>query len=694
MDPNKLAEIFSNTREMERLVMAIHRIESAVVSISEKMGVVGSKVPEALKNAQEGIEGLDGALKNAKEKLDSLTDSSEAAFSAWEKFGQRARGVLQMLGYESMSVTQQLDKMSHTVAGLQADPKSMLMRAIHSMPFGGFVEAALRSQFRQDEFATAGRQAMMQFQGTGALSANQIRSLGANVGKQMMDLEEAHLGRKEDIAAVFSSMVEGGLKAEDTVKKVSFTVAGFGDTIANASLGLDKAFQLSAGTSMTFANQLRRDTNVGLTQSVDLVKTLGMASQATGMNMQAFTNTILQTTSALRVQGGDARDLAVAYLNIQKSFATATGMNEKSTRIAAWTAQAVQGSSSFVAGLGEDMHGHIGRQVATQILGKKRAEQMTHPQILNAMATGFQFEKGTKGIDESHFQRIVIEQVWKGLGNLSADEKALFLRKKGADPIFAQALLEADKRKNGMFDDKALTAAEVAHREKLEQAKDNEPLKEGTFDKMTKDLMNVMNAVGELLATLLSSIVRVLAGGFETLYRVFAGDWDVSQAAKRFGALLSDVGADFGKAGKRLGERAKAFGEGVTLPGLSVLKFGEVTEGEFSFLPDVSQTEKELQVRQMVDNSFIEQALAKKWNRGTEYITRKRKEMHERTEYWRKSKSVKTPVEALNRALSEGDNNYTPISSEEYKVQLHEAAKKLKFTIVIEGDDSKEVPLQ
>lgn len=550
MDPEKLASIFADEEAMRRMVESINRIGLAIGVIGERAEGSGDAVKLALGKAEEAFFGVKSAAGEAKEVLADLYAESEASMSSLDKLFQRfgAGTMTARQGIEGLGkVMQQLGRDNDANSGFAGD-------ALSKIPYvGPLLQMALDSEFREDKFRTAGRKAVLNMQRSDVLNPEQVKTTGAAIGADMKRLEESFLATRQEVQGVWQAYSEGGFKAVDMTKAVSFEVKGFGDTVATASLGLDKAFHLAAGSSAKFAETLTRSTNASLVDSVGLVKELGLAAHATGQSTEGFISTILQASSALRVQGGDARDLANTYFSLQGAIAKAMPTGTSAQRVSELTAGALSGLSSFAGNLPMGIKALVGQAIAKNDLG----DSISDIEAIREMELGFHGKLGARGKD---FSKTVAErtfQMFRGEGITSNSDMFMALTQAaGMTPQLADILV----RNQGQLTGKGADEAAKAFQDQIKQAQDLQPLNVGEYERMMEELKQAMQAIGQATIQLLSYIATTLVSGFRYITQEgyssedFKSDTDkasarfydsVVKASSKTGTVLGDV---FGKA--------------------------------------------------------------------------------------------------------------------------------------------------
>lgn len=562
MDPNRLAEIFSDQRQLERIAEAIFKIEQSVSSLARVTEGASRTVRDGVESVEKGVEGVKKQVDNVERDISDLVDISELATSSIDNAFQKLSNISQRLGLDKVikdlgDIEKLAGNIGKSMASMQREGgvESAAKEALKSIPMGGFLMMALQSSMRQDIFDTAGRSTALKFEQNGASSADTIRSRGAQLGHRSMMLDEANYAEAGELNKSFGTLADKGIKIDDAFAKATVTVKGFGYTIGETALGLDKAFQAAAGTSAALASQLTQETNKSLDESLSLVREMGLAAHATGRSFESFAGIMTQVTGALRVQGGSLHDIEAAYMNIQKGFNGMFGNDPKMKyRADNLTAGAVSGLGAMVTGADVGMQAHIAEAVGKR-LGIDTSG-MSDVDLVNNMRTGFQREGGAS--NEDFMKSSIIEQ-WNAIDGTSAEREFYFREQRGVPPELAMALRMAQDSGGNLFDDTDLNKAIGASAQQL-QEDPKSPLSMGKFEEVMKDVMNVMNAVGEVIGSLLTGILRVLMATAEVGYKTLHGNMSFDEGAERLGNTIGEVFSGVNKAGLHAGETIRKTG--------------------------------------------------------------------------------------------------------------------------------------
>lgn len=539
---DRLAEIFSDNRRMMAIEKAIHNISEAIEALARKAGALGDASVAGLDKTKDALEGASDGLKNLADELGNVSKETEKVFSNWENSMMRLQGLIG-------TTAQSFVNLGQTMRNVQTQGgQAAIDTVLQSLPPGlaNFVEIGIGAAKRNFEFDAAGRRGTMAFAGNSFQTKDEMMTRGGALGAQMKSLEEmpgGSIASKQEVEAVYAAMAAGGAKVDLAFKELKHNVEGFPQSFAGLSLATDKAFGLAAGASMQFSSELTKNTGGALEDTVGLVRDLGLASHATGLSMEQFVGSILHVTSALRMQGSDAKSLASTLVNMNDAFAKMTGLDVKSTRVGDLGQMALGQLGGWVSSLSDGLKGWLGQEIGMKMTGR----QFSKIGGLMGMETGFMFDGAKPGQD---FATTTAGATYGRFANKFQDNDELYMaltRAAGMDKLLARFMIETHGEgfTPGKFDEKR-----KMYEDQMKEAKNMQPLTNSTFETLMKQLQTIVNVFGDLEIRLLSALLHAVLGGFDALLRVTKGDFD---ALGDFRYTMGLEGDKIFEAGKRLG---------------------------------------------------------------------------------------------------------------------------------------------
>src|SRR5688572_25173883 len=234
MDPQKLADVFYDDRLMANVIETISKIDAGVTRIADRLSVTTEKTDRLLGTTTQGIKTINEQLEQSQKHFEDLDALTEKTIGRWERLGQVMKGAFDQAAMGAQ-------KLGEHMIRLQTNPETTVMQGVRSVPYvGPFLELMVNAQRRVTQAEASGRSALMGFEKTGTMSPEFIREQGNVIGRQMLDLEERFLATRQEVGAVFNAFAEGGVKVQSVLKDAGFSVKGFGTTVSEVSLGIDK----------------------------------------------------------------------------------------------------------------------------------------------------------------------------------------------------------------------------------------------------------------------------------------------------------------------------------------------------------------------------------------------------------------------------------------------------------------------
>ena len=399
------------------------------------------------------------------------------------------------------------------------------------LPFGGILGVMLFGRMQEAEYFSKAQQAGQVLQRSGQLGGRIIGQLTADI----RTLEQTIPGIAQNFMAANSAIAEMGFTGHDAATSIDQGLDGARDTVLNLTVAMDRFFEVGAGESAKFAAQIAQNTNGSLKESVELVRDIGLAVQDTGISFNVMLGSIMQVTSALRLQTNEleeAKDIATAIQQAQAGF-RAEGIADQ--RAGALAAAGLQG----IAGALNNMR--IGLKA---VIG----ERMTQGRVTGLGAVR-QFETGMRSMEENpqFFRRAISEiirmshqeargdvniqyEVLKQLFNLTAEQ--------------AQTLLAIQTAtKEGL----PLEKATEQNMDALTKAFRDEGLKQSVFKQMINRLIQVVAKVGASLLDVIVSGLEMLVASVTYLAKFLTMGTTTTEAAA-FDRLVLQGGNRVGRA--------------------------------------------------------------------------------------------------------------------------------------------------
>lgn len=473
----------------------------------------GDDIGEALRNPFES--GLRAAEVFKDKVKRSVKDASDYAKREFQAMGEVQRRELGRLGRQiDERALRGRDRAGGFLTGLQ----QLTSTVFAGLPFGGILGVMLFGRMQEAEFFSKAQQASQVLQRAGALGSQITRQLAGDI----RSLEQTIPGITSNFLAANSAFAEMGFTGRDAAQSIDQDLLGARDTVLNLTVAMDKFFEAGEGRSAQLATEIARNTNGSLRESVELVRDIGLAVQDTGMSFGGMLGSVLQVTSALRLQTNELEESRSIAENIQKAQAGFQAQGMTTQRAGALATAGLQG----VAGALNNMQ--IGLK---SVMGERLGARMG--QDVRGLDAVMQFETGFRGQADSQFFQRSIEEVINLSTELGKGDparqyqvlKSLF----GMNAEQAQTLMAIQKSaQDGMPIEKAAEK----HMDSLNKAFKDEALKQSVFKTMINRLIQVVAKVGSSLLDVLVTGLEMLVASVTYLTKyVTVGTTDSEQAA-------------------------------------------------------------------------------------------------------------------------------------------------------------------
>lgn len=476
LDPVKLQLM---AEQLERVTGNLDRLATQLDDVADRAEKGAKGISKAFKDA------LDP--KDAEKAMKMMVDTTK---SSWQNFiTQTKAGIAEMAKLSSEAYGTAADKVKKTDNMVNDMMRSV--GGLEGMPFGGIIGLMMFGKWKEQEFAARGHAIAQQFENVGSVG----RKTGAQIGQYARSLGVS-LGRDVtgELAQVVSGFSAAGVGAEAWQQQADFAVRGVRNNLVGITHGLDMMFEAAAGTSAKQASQMFINTNSTLKDMVTLTRDIGLAAKEVGMNFQSLSGSIVQATSALRMQQVDARELADTFVTIQQGF---QGQGMSRQRAGMMAEAGLGGIAQGLKGMSLGLMGYLGEQIS--------GGRYTGPQA------SVMFQRGMRGdTAQGEFFGKSIEELLRITAEMAEGDELkqdFALQQLGFSQEAAQAMLEIQKNgaKSGSIAEEA-----AKNQGRLAKAMSDEALKTNTF---TQEIAKIRDAMAQIGA----SLVTILMNGFDMI---------------------------------------------------------------------------------------------------------------------------------------------------------------------------------
>lgn len=236
---------------------------------------------------------------------------------------------------------------------------SSLMSLLPTMgSLGGLLGLIISGKVEDAKFAAIGQISKQAFDTVGGASAE--------FGKRMVglsrDLSKAAMINVEDLAAVSTAFAQTGVRASAAQAKIEGFSNEAGNDLMAASLSMDKALELPAGTMVKLSGTMAQMFNTSAKESFITLTNIGHAAMDAGGNMTTFMQQAMDAASALRLL--NANGLQVADMQYKLMQTTMGHLGPGSAVFAQqYAAAGAASAAQSIGGLGVGLSAIVGEKL-------------------------------------------------------------------------------------------------------------------------------------------------------------------------------------------------------------------------------------------------------------------------------------------------------------------------------------------
>lgn len=354
---------------------------------------------------------------------------------------------------------------------------------------GGLLGLMISGKVEDAKFDAVGAVAQQAFDRVGGASD----AFKQRITNTSRSLSAASMANIEDLSNVAAAFASTGVSAEEAQQRIQGFSSVAGRDVIAASLAMDKSLELPAGTMAKLSGTMAGFGNTDAATAIVALNKVGQAARESKMDMVAFTQSTMETSSALRFLNANLEGIGAAQLGMSKNMMTG-GADKKFAQqyAAAGTGAAMQA----IPGMSIGMSSVIGQRMG---MGD------------NPLDAWYQLQGGDPNKMGKNNQRKP-EEIAMELGRL-AEEKApgnraaqvhMLMQLTGTSKQGADAMLDMEEAmKKGAEPTKNQMA-------KLNDAFRSETEKISAIETLLKEIKNHMNNIGSGMLTLIVSSLKVL----------------------------------------------------------------------------------------------------------------------------------------------------------------------------------------
>lgn len=530
-------------------------------------------VKEALEAHSAGVQYLSKSYDDfVQQSMSSLNSFNESIKTSSSTFGKVSTRVNELLNSSVLVKTQKKKKPPDIFSKISAWSKKQgitgkvnsFMGKTHipkpGMLAGGSIMLMLEGFLQEDKLRKEAGEVYNILIESFDLATRKMVQKGADIIASLQTKLYRFYGiAKEEAQAVAKQFVSGGLGAEifesAGVEFVHEESGSLGNDFVTFSLGLDKMFSLSGGTSAQRMVSYMEDFGLTLEEAKDTTYDLMMAGQSSGIGTMQFAKNVETSAGALKDLGLNINQVIGLASELQDSFEKMGVPKNFAGR------QAARGLQAIAQTIG-NLSGGLLYFVAEQMTG------VTGPEGVYKFQDYVSRIKNGDPDELMKFALKMVESVEKGIGRADA---AYVIE--GLKQIFpslgtegARSMLEIAKKYREGDIAGAKKSAESA--EEFKQSFMTERKSQSAFDREMTRISTSMKDVGSAMLGIAMNILSILVSGIEWLKSWFSGGDKAREAAgRKFDSALSGIKGNIGN----LWNSLKGAGTGLANLGMDFL---------------------------------------------------------------------------------------------------------------------------
>lgn len=542
MDPEQIRQL---VEEMQRLNQFVDQTRQGLGEVFENLETEGLDAFRRLREAwgQTVASGMDDAE-------DTFHDVSESSVE-WlrrllnRNFDQALSHYRQQAGEILRSIDDRALRGRDRAGGFFEGLKRLNDTVLAGLPFGGILGVMLFGRMQEQEYYTKAQQAFQVLQRSGDYSRGAVRASGDEIRRLSQSIPEI----AGYVAAANNALATLGFTGADAAARVNQSFEGAASNVRNMSIAMDVFFEIGQGSAMKLAATIAQNTNGSLRESVELVRDIGLSVQGTGISFDSMLGSVMQVTSALRLQTnelGEARNIAETIQKAQAGFGL-QGLSAQ--RAGAIAASGIQGVAQALTSMDIGLKAVMG-------------QRMGGGQGLDAI---MRFEQGFRGDQNSQFFERSVTEILKlskeiGRGDPAAQYhvlKQLF----GLSAEQAQTLMAIQSATD---QNTPISKAVKDNSSQLTKAFKDEALKQTTFRVLINKLIQVVGRIGSALLDVIGTGLEILISSIVYYGKYMTSGVSEAETAAFEGLMLEtgpNVTRGFDHLGSALASAAETLGD-------------------------------------------------------------------------------------------------------------------------------------
>lgn len=310
-----LIKSLSDEKQVAKFLKNIENIDRSIATMMARFS--NAKMPnkddidKTFKSVNTGLDSVDTKLKDI--EAGSLQDFSNTLSGIGNRFNE-------LVTTSMVHVSQAIE-----------NPKRMIDDLLDKVPFGlGLIAKMMMDlKYNEEEVNKIGRQSVLVFQGIDNLSANQVSTVGNGLAERWRGLAARNIASVEEFSTSFRMLAAEGVNLSTALAPADVGIKGFGDTLGEVAVALDKTFNLGSGTAAKAIGEIAKSGPGGALDAAKQIMEIGEAARSAGTSMGFLLTQSQNAATSLRMQSSNTADLARAYAAMEQIASKSMGMDAK-----------------------------------------------------------------------------------------------------------------------------------------------------------------------------------------------------------------------------------------------------------------------------------------------------------------------------------------------------------------------------
>lgn len=232
---------------------------------------------------------------------------------------------------------------------------------------GGILGLLLHGTSKEYEWRAVGARISQQFEQLG----EHTTKFGGQFQSMARTMIVNNIATEQELINVTGAMADMNVKSKEMMQTVSGLGKGF-DNLLGYAIGIDKTFELAAGTTAKLAGSLSKGFGSSARESIDYLRDMSKYASDMGINFGSLSNMIVEASSAVRLMGLNMKDVGGYGLGFTKQMLGKFGPG-RSAEAQEYAAGGFQSMMRGIGGMSIGMQAVIGEKIDSSKSGLEAA---------------------------------------------------------------------------------------------------------------------------------------------------------------------------------------------------------------------------------------------------------------------------------------------------------------------------------